>query len=264
MAETAGNIIELREQKRLEAGGKAPEHWAQPVVEPTEGVINPPRNQGSKIVEVFDGPETASCKEESDHPELWEWNHQFRPAKPYRPAEPMDPYVPAQEIDPAERPETMKLAKLMIDRIPQKVGITKITPADPEYWGLFSIFTEETAYIANRMGMRNPLTMDQIVEKTGWPRERVEPLVNHMAQVGNIEYNWENLDGTNPNHEKRFVLPVQLPGMGEFYAMNEAALEEHPEMSTYFERITSPTGSTSTTASRAPSAPAACPRRCAA
>ena len=145
MAETAGNIIELREQKRLEAGGNAPEHWAQPVVEPTEGVINPPRNQGSKIVEVFDGPETASCKEESDHPELWEWNHQFRPAKPYRPAEPMDPYVPAQEIDPAERPETMKLAKLMIDRIPQKVGITKITPADPEYWGLFSIFTEETA-----------------------------------------------------------------------------------------------------------------------
>ena len=237
MAEIAGNIIELREQKRLEAGGKAPEHWAQPVVGPTEGVINPPRNQGSKIVEVFEGPETASCKEESDHPELWEWNHQFRPAKPYRPAEPMDPYVPAQEIDPADRPETMKLAKLMIDRIPQKVGITKITPADPEYWGLFSIFTEETAYIANRMGMRNPLTMDQIVEKTGWPRERVEPLVNHMAQVGNIEYNWENLDGTNPNHEKRFVLPVQLPGMGEFYAMNEAALEEHPEMSTYFERI---------------------------
>ncbi len=237
MAEIAGNIIELREQKRLEAGGKAPEHWAQPVVGPTEGVINPKRNQGNVIVEVFDGPETARCKEESEHPELWEWNHEFRPAKPYRPAEPMGPYEPSVAVDPAERPETMKLAKLMIDRIPQKVGITKITPADPEYWGLFSIFTEETAYIANRMGMRNPLTMDQIVEKTGWPRERVEPLVNHMAQVGNIEYNWENLDGTNPNHEKRFVLPVQLPGMGEFYAMNEAALEEHPEMSTYFERI---------------------------
>ena len=63
----------------------------------------------------------------------------------------------------------MKLAKLMIDRIPQKVGVAKITPADPECWGLLSIFTEETAYIANCMGMRNPLTMEQIVEKTGWP-----------------------------------------------------------------------------------------------
>ncbi|MDO4534090.1 MAG: FAD-dependent oxidoreductase, partial [Coriobacteriia bacterium] len=69
------------------------------------------------------------------------------------------------------------------------------------------------------------------------PLEKVEPLVNLMAQKGNLEYNWENLDGTNPQHEKRFSLPVQIPGMGEFYAMNEAALEEHPEMSTYFERV---------------------------
>ena len=78
MADIAGNIIELREQQRLAAGGKAPAHWAEPVVEPTEDVINPKRNQGNVIVEVFDRPETARCKEESDHPELWEWNHEFR------------------------------------------------------------------------------------------------------------------------------------------------------------------------------------------
>ena len=186
---------------------------------------------------MFDQPERARTKEESEHPELWEPNYVWRPDKPYRPENPMDPYVPATEIDPATRPETMKLAKMMVDRIPKKLGIQKITPADPECWGLLSVFTEETAYIANHMGIRRLMTMAQIAEACDWPLEKVEPLVNHMAQVGNLEYNWENLDGKNPRHEKRFAVPVQLPGMGEFYAMNEAALEEHPEMSTYFERI---------------------------
>jgi len=215
----------------------AKQHWATPTHEPSDEVKNPKRNQGNVIVEVFDQPERARCKEESDHPELWEPNYVWRPDKPYRPSEPMGPYVPAVEAGPEARPETMKLAKMMVDRIAKKVGLKKIETSDPEYWGLFSVFTEETAYIASHMGVRNPLTMQQIAEACEWPLEKVEPLVNHMAQVGNLEYNWENLDGKNPTHEKRFAVPVQLPGMGEFYAMNEAALEEHPEMSTYFERI---------------------------
>ncbi len=215
----------------------AKEHWATPAAEQGKGHIDPKRNQGNAIVEVFDRPESARTKEESEHPELWEPNYVWRPEKAYRPAEPLEPWQPAMEIDPATRPETMKLAKMMIDRIPKKLGIQKITPADPECWGLLSVFTEETAYIANHMGIRKPMTMAQIAEACDWPLEKVEPLVNHMAQVGNLEYNWENLDGKNPGHEKRFAVPVQLPGMGEFYAMNEAALEEHPEMSTYFERI---------------------------
>ena len=215
----------------------AQKHWATPSTEQGKGHVNPKRNQGNAIVEVFEQPERARTKEESEHPELWEPNYVWRPDKPYRPAEPMEPWQPAMEIDPATRPETMKLAKMMIDRIPKKLGIQKITPADPECWGLLSVFTEDTAYIANHMGIRHPMTMQQIADACKWPLEKVEPLVNHMAQVGNLEYNWENLDGTNPNHEKRFAVPVQLPGMGEFYAMNEAALEERPEMSTYFERI---------------------------
>ena len=215
----------------------AKQHWATPETEHGKGHIDPKRNQGNVIVEVFDKPESAKSKEESEHPELWEPNYVWRPSKAYRPAEPLEPWQPAMEIDPATRPETMKLAKMMVDRIPKKLGIQKITPADPECWGLLSVFTEETAYIANHMGIRNPMTMEQIAEACEWPLEKVEPLVNMMAQRGNVEYNWENLDGKNPRHEKRFAVPVQLPGMGEFYAMNEAALEEHPEMSTYFERI---------------------------
>ena len=145
----------------------AKQHWATPETEHGEGHRDPKRNQGNIIVEVFDQPERAKTKEESDHPELWEPNYVWRPAKAYRPDDPMDPYVPAMELDPATRPETMKLAKMMIDRIPKKLGIQKITAADPECWGLLSVFTEETAYIANHMGIRNPMTMAQIAEACG-------------------------------------------------------------------------------------------------
>jgi|GEM_PF-2231456 len=102
-------------------------HWATPAHEQGEGHKNPRRNQGNKIVEVFKEPERARSKEESDHPELWEPNYVWRPDRAYRPEDPMGPWAPAMEIDPATRPETMKLAKMMVDRIPKKLGLQKIT-----------------------------------------------------------------------------------------------------------------------------------------
>ena len=123
----------------------AQHHWATPTNAPSDEVKHPKRNQGNVVVEVFDQPEKARSKEESEHPELWEPNYVWRPDKPYRPDDPMGPYLPAVEADPATRPETAKLAKMMIDRIAQKTGLKKIRTSDPEYWGLFSAFTEETA-----------------------------------------------------------------------------------------------------------------------
>ncbi len=49
---------------------------------------------------------------------------------------------------------------------------------------------------------------------------------------GVIEYNWEN-----PKHEKQYVLPMFVPGSAEFANMNDAVLEEHPEMGRFFERM---------------------------
>ena len=59
-----------------------------------------------------------------------------------------------------------------------------------------------------------------------------------MAWVGLIEYNWENLDGKNPNHEKRYVLPQFVPGSAEFFNMRRSQMDEHPEVAAFFERMT--------------------------
>ena len=59
-----------------------------------------------------------------------------------------------------------------------------------------------------------------------------------MAYIGLVEYNWENLDGKNPNHEKRWTLPQFVPGSAEFLNMRASQIDEHPEVAAFFERMT--------------------------
>ena len=59
-----------------------------------------------------------------------------------------------------------------------------------------------------------------------------------MAMAGIVEYNWENLDGKNPTHEKRYIVPRFVPGSAEFTNMNEQQLEQYPQLGHFFERMT--------------------------
>ena len=52
------------------------------------------------------------------------------------------------------RESILKLGKMITDRIPQKLGIKKITKDDPEYWGLAGVLTDEEAYGHSRKGIR--------------------------------------------------------------------------------------------------------------
>lgn len=131
-----------------------------------------------------------------------------------------------------------KLAKMVTDRVPQKLGIKKITKDDPEYWGLAPLATDEEALLALKLGVRKPKTFDEIQKLSGIETEKLTEMLDHMSYTGLLEYNWENLDGSNPKHEKRWVLPRFVPGIGEFCNMNEEMLNEHPELGRFFERMT--------------------------
>ena len=131
-----------------------------------------------------------------------------------------------------------KLAKMVTDRIPQHLGLKKITKDDPEYWGLAAIATDEEAELALKMGVRKPKTFAQLKELSGLPDDKLEEMLAHMSWTGLLEYNWENLDGKNPQGEKRWVLPMFVPGIGEFTNMNADLMDEHPEVGRFFERMT--------------------------
>ena len=93
--------------------------------------------------------------------------------------------------EPVREP-ILKLAKMVTDRIPQKLGLEKITKDDPEYWGLAVMCTDEMAEIALKMGVRKPKTLDDMVRITKMDRKHLEELLEQMALNGVIEYNWEN------------------------------------------------------------------------
>lgn len=121
----------------------------------------------------------------------------------------------------------LELGQMITDRIGHKV-----TAEDPEYWGLAGIVTDEMAEVALKMKVRKPKTFPELLKLTGKDPKKLQELLDQMAYVGLIEYNWEN-----PKHEKQYVLPMFVPGSAEFGNMNKKMLKEHPELGRFFERM---------------------------
>ena len=134
------------------------------------------------------------------------------------------------------REKIVKLGRMITDRVPAKLG--GVTGNDPEYWGLAGLVTDEMADVALKMGVRKPKTFVQLQKLTGLETEKLEKLLADMSLIGLLEYNWENLDGKNPSHEKRWILPQFVPGSAEFFNMRMEQIEEHPEVAAFFERMT--------------------------
>ena len=130
------------------------------------------------------------------------------------------------------RESILKLGKMITDRIPQKLGIKKITQDDPEYWGLAEVLTDEEAEIALKLGVRKPKTLPEIAKLTGIPEKELESKLQEMSVKGILEYNWEN-----PKHEKQYLLPMYVPGSAEFFNMNSKVMEAHPEVTLFFEHM---------------------------
>ena len=135
--------------------------------------------------------------------------------------------------DEHPRENLLKLGSMITNRI----GL-KATADDPEYWGLASVMTDEMVEVALKMGVRKPKTTEQLMKLTKMEREPLEKLLTKMAWLGIVEYNWENLDGKNPNHEKRWILPLFVPGSAEFLNMRKSQIDQNPEVAAFFERMT--------------------------
>ena len=149
---------------------------------------------------------------------------------------PLDESKLSFHIPRPDRPPREKILKLG-SMITNRIGL-KATADDPEYWGLDALVTDEMADVALKMGVRKPKTIEQLMKLTKMERQPLQKLLDDMSWLGIIEYNWENLDGKNPAHEKRYILPLFVPGSAEFLNMRRSQIDEHPEVAAFFERMT--------------------------
>ena len=134
------------------------------------------------------------------------------------------------------------LGKLITDRAKIKLGLQKVTADDPEYWAVRVLVDddEEVAkwIIDNFKAIRQPKTFAQLKASSGMSDDELKKRLERLSYTGIIEWNFENLDGQNPNHEKRWVLPMYVPGSGEFSNMNLEMIDKHPELGMFFEHMT--------------------------
>ena len=92
------------------------------------------------------------------------------------------------------REKIAALGKKMTDRIPQKLGLAKITEEDPEYYGLACVVSDEEADVALAMGLRKPTTPEKIAAKMGKDVAYVRKIMDGLAVKGVLEYNYDTPD----------------------------------------------------------------------
>ena len=148
-------------------------------------------------------------------------------------------------------PKIIALGKKITDVAGHMIGGVKVE--DPEYWGLAEIITEEMAEVGLTMKKRAHYTFDQMcemnkekVEKLG--KDGFQKLLDDMSYIGLLEYDYgyhyDHNGRTAPQSERRYILPMFVPGSAELFNMEELPdgsnprLKDHPDVASFFERMT--------------------------
>ena len=133
----------------------------------------------------------------------------------------------------------LKLGKKMTDRIPQKLGLKPLNEQSPEFWGMVNILDDEMVEIALKMKQRTPYSLAELSKLTGIAEDPLYDKLQRMAEHGLLEYNWgDRLVGQHTRENKRYILPLFVPGSAELFNMNAKLSTEHPEVTDFFERMT--------------------------
>ena len=150
--------------------------------------------------------------------------------------------------DPA-REKIVKLGRKITDVAGHIFGGVKVE--DPEYWGLAEIISDEMADVALTMDKRKPYTFKELCKMNNISsdgEEAFQKLLDEMSYVGLLEYDYgyhyDHNGRTAPQSERRYVLPMFVPGSAELFNMEELPdgsnprLKDHPDIAAFFERMT--------------------------
>ena len=150
---------------------------------------------------------------------------------------------PAAKDETAPREKILKLGKKITDVVEHKLG--KLNASDAEYWGLAGVVTDEMADIALSMKLRTPYTVEELWRMnkvTDEQKPHFQELLDQMSYIGLLEYDYgyhyDHNGRTAPQSERRYILPMFVPGSAEFLNMRKSQIDEHPEVAAFFERMT--------------------------
>ncbi len=153
--------------------------------------------------------------------------------------------------DNPPREKIVKLGRKITDVVAHTMFGVKVE--DPEYWGLAEIISDEMADVALKMKLRKHYTFPELCKlcdaKTDAEKENLQKLLDEMSYIGLLEYDYgyhyDHNGRTAPQSERRYILPLFVPGSAELFNMEEnpgrednPRIENHPDVSAFFERMT--------------------------
>ncbi len=172
-------------------------------------------------------------------------------------------FVPKHKGDKNPNKKLLKLLRKITDNVKTKFG--GVTTDDPEYWGMACIFEDEMEpeereaaldlllkMVSNKaFVVREPRSYHLLHswnEKYHFTKdsESFDHLLDRVTYLGLVEYDYGDkytkdgpIPGTTHNKEdRRYWVPLFVPGSGEYTNMNEDLMKRHPELSMFFERMT--------------------------
>ena len=159
--------------------------------------------------------------------------------------------TPKKMGDKNPNPKIIALGKKITDVAGHMLPLVgKVTSDDPEYWGLADMVTDEMADVALAMEKRHPYTLDEVAKLVPqFDKDKLSKLLEEMSFIGLLEYDYgyhyDHNGRTAPQSERRYILPMFVPGSAELFNMDEdpktgenRRIKEHPEVAPFFERMT--------------------------
>lgn len=151
----------------------------------------------------------------------------------------------SKDNPPSEK--IIKLGRKITDVAGHILGGVKVE--DPEYWGLAEIISEEMADVALTMEKRHHYTFEELKKMNpSYDAEKLQSLLDQMSYIGIIEYDYgyhyDHNGRTAPQSERRYLLPMFVPGSAELFNMERLSdgtnqrLKDHPDIGAFFERMT--------------------------
>ncbi|SFN63545.1 NADPH-dependent glutamate synthase beta chain [Pseudobutyrivibrio sp. UC1225] len=159
--------------------------------------------------------------------------------------------IPPHMNDKAPSKKIIELGRKITDVAGHKMFGVKVE--DPEYWGLAEIVTEEMAEVGLTMKLRHHYTFDEMCKmnpEKAKDKEAFQKLLDEMSYIGLLEYDYgdhyDHNGRTAEPSERRYCLPMFVPGSAELFNMEESVpgersnnrLKEHPALASFFERMT--------------------------
>ena len=122
------------------------------------------------------------------------------------------------------RKNIAKLAKTLTQDVRLKLGQIDVEDR-PEYIMLDTLLNDEQCELMLHMKQRKPVKVAEMAKKMKWDEEHTQQVLEEIAKIGLIEYNWHN-----PEHEKQYVIPVFVVGSAENLILNKELSEKYPDL----------------------------------